>query len=142
MVKKIRVGMDFDGCLNRIPFPLSWLSRHLSYDFYLPNFCKEILFNIIVRLPVILDGRLLEIPKDVQLYVITGRKDPERVINAMKPYHIKVLARGSTSVSELEWKITTAKMYQIDYFFDDRLKIIRGLKKANIDAHDIKELIK
>jgi len=140
---KIIVGMDFDGCINRLPFPFSWISRHINEDFILPKHIEEMTWKFIVKcLPIVLDGKLLDVPKDVELYVITGRRDTRKVMEAMKPYNVKVLVRGLVPQSELEFKITACKMYKIEYFFDDRLQIIRGLKKAKIDAHDIRELIK
>jgi len=141
-MNKIRIGMDFDGCINRLPYPFRMFSRYLDHSFIVPSLVMEIMWKIIVRIPIILDGRLLEIPKDVELYIITGRRDPSRVVKALKNYPIKVLVRGQSPVTELEFKVVTAKAYKLDYFFDDRLKIIAGLKKHGIQAHDIRELVK
>jgi len=142
MNRKIRIGLDFDGCINRLPFPFSYFSRHLSEKFVVPELIQEIIWKIIVHVPIIIDGRLLDIPKDVEVFIVSGRRNPSSVFKTLKDYDIPILCRGQNPVSELEWKITIAKMYKLDYFFDDRLIIIKGLKKAGIDVHDIRELVK
>lgn len=144
MQKKVRIALDLDGTLNRLPYPFEWFLRHRTGN---ATFLDLLLLRLIEKLPLSLDDRLLSsIPGGWEVYIITARmgEKNQKTRKQLEKYSLfkEVIFRSSFDVSESFYKIYTAQKKKIDYFFDDRIDTLQALKEAGIEAVDIHEIRK
>lgn len=116
MKRKLRVGIDYHGCITRLPFPFNWFYRNLGYSFTLPISIRWIIWKLSVLIPQIEDRRLMYLlSSEWEMIIISG---------------------------PLDRKLKLIKKYKIRYYVDDQLSVISYLKKKGIAAIDIKEIRK
>lgn len=139
---RIKIAFDFDGVLNRLPKPIERFMRSFRPNSIINKnyLLTEIIFNIIVRLPIVLDGRLLDyIPRNTA--IISGRCTR---VNEIKKKLVKLgfnnlHFRNDISIKETSFKIHKCKELGIKIFFEDRLYVIERLRANGIIGVDIRE---
>lgn len=140
-----RVGFDFDGVLNKLPTPFRIFMRHVEPNDIWSKMTRirTILFSIILCLPVILNGELIDdLPRNV--FIISGRPTRFSKIDAkLRRLGFKnIYFRGNNNVSETAFKIEMCKKFDIDIFVEDRLYVIRRLEVNGIIGVDVREWAK
>lgn len=140
MSKKIRIGIDWDGTLTKYPLPLAW------YFSIRPGGEPHFFLRFIeIVLPTILDGPLIDsIPCDWDVYVISARVNCKKARELLEKTRFwkQLYFKPSFIEKESDYKTRIAKKLKLDYFFDDRRKTIKALRKNGIEAIDIKEIRK
>lgn len=144
-MKKEKLGFDFDGVLNRLPKPFEIFMRYTSPDDILMRAglgkLRGIIFKLIAQLPMTLDGRIIDaVPRDSP--IISGRftrsKIAKEKLKKLRFYNFHF--RKDHSIHETVFKINKCKELKIDFYFEDRLYVIKRLKANGIKAIDIREV--
>ena len=123
--KRKRIGLDFDGVLNKLPYPFALYMRKTNPNDILErshlHFVKEWVIKIIIKLPIILDGsKFKKLKSNNNYYVISGRigRTEEITKKLKKVYPFKgIYLRGSENISEIGFKLRIIRKKKINLFF-------------------------
>ena len=116
MKKKVRIGIDYHGCVAKLPYPLAWYYRHIDYSFRIPTIVRLLVWKCTTTLPTLEDKHILEcLKKDWNVYIISGT---------------------------IAYKKKIIRKLHLYCFIDDQLAVIRALNNENCYAIDIREVRK
>lgn len=145
--KPLRVAFDFDGVINRLPKPFEIFMRYAAPNDLLMRsklgFIKGIILNIIAYLPLVIDGKLVDmLPRNI--IIVSGRyQRVDEIENKLSKLGFKnIYFRKTHSIHETVFKIRKCKDLNVDIFVDDRIYVINRLSMNGINGVDIREWAK
>lgn len=138
------IGLDFDGTVRKLPFPLGWFMKNCHPKDILErsklHFIKEIVFQMVIHFPVILDGKLIEKLRGKKIIVISGRREKTERMEKKLNRYLKVARyywRRNCKIYEEIWKLKWIRFEDLDVFYEDRKFVIDYLRKAGIKVIEI-----
>ncbi len=142
----MKIGLDYDGTLRKLPYPFKWFIKHCNPNDILEranlHFIKQLIFQIIVHTPEILNGNLisyLQVRKET-LILISGRREKTDKIEKNLGKYLRIKRfywRGDWQMYEEVWKYRWILFEDIDVFFEDRKLVIDYLRKCKVKVIEI-----
>lgn len=144
IMRKIKLGLDFDGVLTQWPPIIGFLASTLNST-QTPKFLYGPFCYLITKLPIFLNFKRLENLKKERLnfkfYLITGRKGSESLIKELMLKYgyfdlfSEIIAQKPTNkLTTEDFKLKISKRIEIKWYFDDNRFTVFYLRKKGIKA--------